>query len=467
MAIKRLYCDTQNCIRINNMYTRWFPSFYGVRQGDSLSPTLFSIFLNDLANSIKSEKLGINIGTNNVGILMYADDVVLIAEDEKKLQRAIDILKDWCINWKLNVNLTKSQIVHFRKSRKQLTKFRFIFGDKELQMVKKYKYLGIIFDETLNFTECATTLADSAGRALGSIISKFSSFKNIMFTTFTKLYETTVWPILDYCSSIWSYKKHQFASKIQNRACRYFLGVHKNAPDLAVQGEMGWVLSEFKYYMSMLRLWNKLVKLEPTRITRCIFEWDLQNFNPNSWFGKILNVFELLDMYQIFENGEQINLPEAKNKLNIVMQSIWCEKLAYKPKLRTYAHIKNGIETEHFLTGRINKFKRSLLTQLRIGILPLAVETGRYYRIPFDKRSCQICKENLIEDEIHFVCKCTSYVPIREKFFPKFREYFNINEMDIYDQFCNILKVSNVKLLAEYINELWNTRKSIVYLVIP
>ena len=75
----------------------------------------------------------------------------------------------------------------------------------------------------------------------------------------------------------------------------------------------------------------------------------MQNFNPNSWCGKIWNVFELLNMYNVFENGEEINLIEARNKLSVVMHSIWCEKLAYKPKLRTYAHIKNSIETETIL----------------------------------------------------------------------------------------------------------------------
>ena len=144
--------------------------------------------------------------------------------------------------------------MHFRRPRKKITSFEFRFGDKLIEVVAKYRYLGVIFDENLNFRECAITLADSAGRALGSVISKFKSFKNIRFSTFTKLFDTTVWPILDYCSGIWSYKKHQFATKIQNRASRYFLGVHKNAPDLAVQGEMGWVLAEFKYYLAMLRL---------------------------------------------------------------------------------------------------------------------------------------------------------------------------------------------------------------------
>ena len=145
------------------------------------------------------------------------------------------------------------------------------------------------------------------------------------------------------------------------------------------------------------------------------------------------------------------------------MQSMWCKKLSYKPKLRTYAHIKNAIETEPFLKGNISKFQRSLLTQLRIGILPLAFETKRCYRIPWENRTCKLYKENFIEDEIHFVCKCSAYNLVREILFPKFNVYFNINEMDANDQFCNISKLDNIKLVVDYVNELWNTRKSILF----
>ena len=35
-------------------------------------------------------------------------------------------------------------------------------------MASKYKYLGIILDEHLTYNECTTTIADSAGRALGN-----------------------------------------------------------------------------------------------------------------------------------------------------------------------------------------------------------------------------------------------------------------------------------------------------------
>ena len=49
------------CIRINGKLTNWFDIKHGVRQGDSLSNTLFSIFINDLTEEIKQLNHGIEI----------------------------------------------------------------------------------------------------------------------------------------------------------------------------------------------------------------------------------------------------------------------------------------------------------------------------------------------------------------------------------------------------------------------
>ena len=47
--IKALYTLTESCVCVNGVYTDWFLTTMGVRQGDSLSPTLFALFINDLA----------------------------------------------------------------------------------------------------------------------------------------------------------------------------------------------------------------------------------------------------------------------------------------------------------------------------------------------------------------------------------------------------------------------------------
>ena len=41
------------CMKLNNLLSQWFKVNIGVRQGDNLSPTLFSLFINDLAIEIK------------------------------------------------------------------------------------------------------------------------------------------------------------------------------------------------------------------------------------------------------------------------------------------------------------------------------------------------------------------------------------------------------------------------------
>ena len=51
------------CVCVNDLCTNWFQCSNGVRQGDNLSPTLFSLFINDLATEISQLNTGINIKT--------------------------------------------------------------------------------------------------------------------------------------------------------------------------------------------------------------------------------------------------------------------------------------------------------------------------------------------------------------------------------------------------------------------
>ena len=52
-AIKSLYKDTVSTVKINDYITEYFAVLYGFKQGDNLSPTLFNLFINNLASQIK------------------------------------------------------------------------------------------------------------------------------------------------------------------------------------------------------------------------------------------------------------------------------------------------------------------------------------------------------------------------------------------------------------------------------
>ena len=77
--------------------TNWFNVTTGIRQGDPLTPTLFNLFINDLIVYIKSFHLGVNIGDSLcISILVYSDDIILLAQTEGDLQIMLNSLNDWC-----------------------------------------------------------------------------------------------------------------------------------------------------------------------------------------------------------------------------------------------------------------------------------------------------------------------------------------------------------------------------------
>ena len=90
-----------------------------------MSPTLFNIFLNDLANELNALNLGMQMEDLKICVLLHADDIVIISENEEKLQELLDHVHELCKKWQLDLNIDKTQIVHFRKSRKQWTTFEF------------------------------------------------------------------------------------------------------------------------------------------------------------------------------------------------------------------------------------------------------------------------------------------------------------------------------------------------------
>ena len=267
LMIKTMYTHTRSCIKLNKLFTDWFDVNSGVKQGDNMSPTLFSGLVNDLAHFIKQLGRGVQVGDDNISILLYADDMAIISEDRHNLQVMLNALSEWTGRWRLKVNVTKTKIVHFRRSRTTRTDHEFKYGDRTIELVDSYKYLGCYLDEHLNFHKCSQILADSGGRALGGIITKFRSLKDTGYKTYTKLFDIGVVPVLNYGSEIWCYGRFEKCDYIMNRVMRFFLG----APTCGVQGDMGWLSMKYRRYIIILKFWNRLIKMDDSRLMKRVF----------------------------------------------------------------------------------------------------------------------------------------------------------------------------------------------------
>ena len=460
-AIKSLYKSPVACVQLNEERTNWFPTAFGVKQGDNLSPTLFSLYVNDLAMEIKQLNLGIQIDDTNVSILLYADDIVLMAENEHALQKMLQIMWEWTQKWRLSINSEKTQITHFRNKGKKQSNFTFQFGQTPLSYTSSYKYLGFIFNETMSFKEGRKALSESAGRALGAVLSKVKVCPDIGFSTFTRLFDSMVGSVLFYGAGVWGYDEAPECNSIQNRAMRYFLGVHKYTAKGAIEGDMGWYYCLTKQRAEMVRLWNRLVQLPEDRLTRKIFNWDRAHRYP--WARELSNIFSSVDLNMIFMNNLQCNVHLIKNNLSALLQMQWKANTLTKPKLRNYIQIKDEFITENYVTSNLKRRQRSLCAQLRSGTLPLAVEVGRFRGTPVEERLCLLCDLGIVEDELHFVFHCPLYGELRNILFEKIQQrnpdLFWLSEFDMLRWFFS----EEIFVFAKFIERAWLLRQKNLY----
>ena len=114
-VIKSMYSNTYFCIKKDNYLSQPVQNNLGVKQGDSLSPTLFNIYINDFGDTLRSCKNTdpIGLGTKHLNHLLFADDLLLLSESSTGLQKCISQLEDYCEKWRLNVNLKKTKIMIF------------------------------------------------------------------------------------------------------------------------------------------------------------------------------------------------------------------------------------------------------------------------------------------------------------------------------------------------------------------
>ena len=113
------------------------------------------------------------------------------------LQSLLHCVSEWSKTWRLKVNTDKTKVMHVRKATKQQTEYVFQLDNMTLETVPKYRYLGLVINEHLDYTETTTELVVSGSRSLGSLVSKYYSMDGIDFDTYTKIFESTVFPILE------------------------------------------------------------------------------------------------------------------------------------------------------------------------------------------------------------------------------------------------------------------------------
>ena len=95
-----------------------------------------------MINEVSFEVLDIYL---KIFLLLYADDTVLMSENVNGMQTMLNIFSEYCNTWKLQVNIAKTNVVIFSKS-KITQNTRVMSDNKKLDIWESYNYFGNTFN---------------------------------------------------------------------------------------------------------------------------------------------------------------------------------------------------------------------------------------------------------------------------------------------------------------------------------
>ena len=191
--------------------------------GESLSPTHFAAYNNELESIHTIEDMGVNINGVKVSVLMYADDLVLLSQTADGLQRGINDLYSLCTENDLTVNTSKSKLMYVSKGRP--AKLPVIeYNLQPLQWVDSIKYLGVTLSETNNFTEGMKAICQQASKSQTVIGMHMLKHPTVSLNHIFQLFDTLIKPILTYGCAVWGTGNYTdietYHNKFLNRTLR-------------------------------------------------------------------------------------------------------------------------------------------------------------------------------------------------------------------------------------------------------
>jgi len=189
----------------------------GIPQGSILGPILFTVFINDLPESVQSV------------IKVFADDTKLynIASNSTVIQVDINKLQDWSELWNLYFNVAKCHVMHMGKKNEN---YEYTMKMKDdvivINTCEEEKDLGVTFDANLSFDPHILRVVNKANQMVGIIRRAFTFLDR---DTFLKLFKAFIRPHLEYASVVWCpYLKRQsvMIEKVQRRATKLLTECH-------------------------------------------------------------------------------------------------------------------------------------------------------------------------------------------------------------------------------------------------
>ena len=266
-SLKSLYTDDCIDCTVNGLTTRPIFLRRGLRQGCSLSPMLFALYIAGVGSDIATSGVGFSLGSVVVSGLLFADDIVLVSRSPDGLKSLLDVVKEGFDKLKLVISHDKSQIIspedvdwNLRDNSTQ--------EEKPLRQVALYKYLGTWTYNSMYKTgvEKQKQCIKTAFKYKSCCIHVSRLGPDVVDVIQCTWLNIGIPAILNGCDMISLSESNIIEiERIQSQVAKFALGLPITAPNYCAQTELGWKTFRHLLYDKQLKFYFRVLYLNEKR----------------------------------------------------------------------------------------------------------------------------------------------------------------------------------------------------------
>ncbi len=429
--IKNMYSKIKSRVKTTEGSTDTFPLESGVMQGECLSPSLFSLYINDIVMCIdNTDGMGVVLSGTKVSVLKYADDLVLLSTSASGLQHGLNELRDFCNVNMLTVNTEKSKVMCFARKRPSTIQTLY-YDDNILERVDDFKYLGVTFSKTNTFTNGIEVLCQQARRAKTVVDLHTLKHKTLSVKHILDLFDTLVKPILLYGCEVYGANCNYKALETFHLCfLKSSLNVKQSTNSCMVYAETGRFPLSIDVNVNMVKFWLKIISSPTNRLIwitySSMINGTVHTNKVNCWTRQIKQLLCTTGFGYVWEEqavyNEKLFLKLFEVRCKDMFRQKCLSEIESSNRCRLYANIKCSHEMEPYLLHNYRRDIRSNLTKIRLSSHKFLVERGRWQKpkMEYTQRICTLCDSSDIEDEYHILMTCSHYIELRHKYIKQY-----------------------------------------------
>ena len=464
--IKNMYSKIKSCVKSCNSYSDFFEYAIGLRQGETISPILYALFVEDLELFLQDKvESGLSLDDIILILILFADDMIILGNSPTELQNSLNLLYNYTIKWGLEVNVDKTKAMVFRKRGGLKRDEHWTYNGKALEVVNDFNYLGTVFNYTGNFNLNQEHLIGKAVKAMHVLNTNCRRF-DLTPKILCQLFDAFVTSTLNYACEIWGYTKSKEIERVHLRFCKTLLNVKLSTSNVGIYGELCRYPLYISRYVRIIKYWCKIVNTNNILLST-VYKIALDDHlkGRTNWVSNIKTLLCENGFGYIWEFPNRFVLnnfhTEIKQRLIDTFVQTWNTSVNANKVLDLYSGYKLNFEYERYLDVLPSDL-RIYFSRLRLASHSLRIQTGRYMgqRLERNLRFCLICNTQDIEDEYHFTLICNNYNDIRKKYI---KRYYYVRPSVF--KFTQLMQSENRKELynlARYIKEAFTFRNSIL-----